>query len=101
MPENTFSKKTRIMQEPFDLTIGETDYAIFPEGNDNYVVYKDGKEYLQIQKDTESQWLKLDPETALPLFEEDAEVNAIGAAINDYVPEPEEEEEGWDTEDDL
>lgn len=91
------------MQEPFDLTIGETNYAIFPEGNDNYIVYKDGKEYLQIQKDTESQWLKLDSETALPLFEEDAEVNAIGAAINDYVPEPEEEEaeEDWDTEDEL
>ena len=45
------------MQEPFDITIGETDYAIFPEGNDTYVVFKDGKEYRHILKDTESQWL--------------------------------------------
>jgi len=81
------------MQEPFDITIGAIDYAIFPEGNDTYVVFKDGKEYLQIQKDTESTWLKLDPETALPLFEENAEINAIGQAIVAYVPEPEEDED--------
>ena len=82
------------MQQPFDITIGDTDYAIFPEGNDTYVVFKDGKEYVQIQKDTESQWLKLDPETALPLFEEDAEINAIGREISAYVPEEEEDEDG-------
>ncbi|MCX2482026.1 hypothetical protein [Pedobacter sp. MR2016-24] len=81
------------MQEPFDITIGTIDYAIFPEGNDTYVVFKDGKEYLQIQKDTESTWLKLDPETALPLFEENAEINAIGQAIVAYVSEPEEDED--------
>lgn len=81
------------MQEPFDITIGDTDYAIFPEGNDTYVVFKEGKEYVQIQKDTESQWLKLDPETALPLFEEDEEINAIGKEIGAYVPEVEEEDE--------
>lgn len=81
------------MQEPFDITIGNIDYAIFPEGNDTYVVFKDGKEYLQILKDTESQWLKLDPDTALPLFGEDEEVNAIGKEISAYVPEEEEDDE--------
>jgi hypothetical protein len=81
------------MQDPFDINTGSIDYAIFPEGNDTYVVYKDGKEYVQIQKDTDSQWLKLDPETALPLFEEDEEINAIGRAILAYVPEEEEEDE--------
>ncbi|KIO74806.1 hypothetical protein TH53_24260 [Pedobacter lusitanus] len=81
------------MQEPFDITIGEIDYAIFPEGNDTYVVFKDGREYRHILKDTESQWLTLDPDTALPLFGEDEEVNAIGKEITNYVPEAEEGEE--------
>lgn len=81
------------MQEPFDITIGDVDYAIFPEGNDTYVVFKDGKEYVQIQKDTESQWLKLDAETAIPLFEENEEINAIGREIAAYVPEEEEQDE--------
>ncbi len=87
------------MQEPFDITIGTTDYAIFPEGNDIYVVYKDGKEYVQIQKDTDEQWLRLDDETALPLFEYNEEINAIGKAIMAYVPDEEDEES--DEDDDL
>jgi hypothetical protein len=86
------------MQEPFDITIGNIDYAIFPEGNDTYVIFKDGKEYAQIQKDTESTWLKLDPETALPLFEENEEINAIGKEIMAYVPEIEDEDEETDEE---
>jgi len=89
------------MQEPFDITIGNIDYAVFPEGNDTYVIFKEGKEYLQIQKDTDSQWLKLDPETALPLFGEDEEVNAIGREIVAYVPEEEEEEAEEEEDDDL
>lgn len=87
------------MQEPFDITIGTTDYAVFPEGNDIYVIYKEGKEYVQIQKDTEEQWLKLDDETALPLFELNEEINAIGKAIMAYVPEEEEEEDGHEEDD--
>jgi len=89
------------MQEPFDITIGNIDYAVFPEGNDTYVIFKEGKEYLQIQKDTDSQWLKLDPETALPLFGEDEEVNAIGREIVAYVPEEEEENAEEEEDDDL
>lgn len=89
------------MQQPFDITIGTTDYAIFPEGNDTYVVFKDGKEYVEIQKDTDSQWLKLDPETALPLFEENDEINAIGREIMAYVPEEEDEDELEDTDEEL
>lgn len=88
------------MQEPFDITIGKTDYAVFPEGNDIYVIFKEGKEYVQIQKDTDEQWLKLDDETALPLFEANEEINAIGKAIMAYVPE-EDEDESEEDEDDL
>jgi hypothetical protein len=80
------------MQEPFDIQIGDADYAVFPEGNDVYVIYKSGKEYAHIQKDTDLQWLKLDPETATPLFEPNEEINAIGQAILAYVPEEEEDE---------
>ena len=85
------------MQQPFDITIRNTDYAIFPEGEDIYTVFKDGKEYIQIQKDAETQWLKLDMETALPLFDADEEVNEIGAQILAHVPE-EDEEDSYDGE---
>ena len=78
--------------QPFDIQIGRIDYAVFPEGNEVYVIFKDGKEYISIQKDSENQWLKLDDETAMPQFEPNEEVNAIGRAIEAYVPEPEEDE---------
>lgn len=81
------------MQEPFDIEIGDVSYAVFPEGNDTYVIFKEGKEYVHIQKDTDLQWLKLDEETALPLFEIDEEINNIGREILAYVPEVEEEDE--------
>ena len=81
------------MQQPFDIAIGEIDYAVFPEGNDTYVIFKDGKEYVSIQKDTDLQWLKLDPETAIPVFETDEEINNIGREIMAYVPEEEDEED--------
>jgi hypothetical protein len=86
-------QKEKIMQEPFDVLIGNINYSVFPEGNDTYTIFKDGKEYIQILKDTTSIWLRLDYKTELPIFEEDEEVKAIGAAIVNYIPEDEDEDD--------
>lgn len=69
------------MQEPFDLELLGTIYSVFPEEEDIYTIFKEGTEYIKIQKDTDEHWLKLDEDTELPLFTEDAEVNEIGRAI--------------------
>jgi hypothetical protein len=87
------------MQQPFDISIGNLEYAVFPEGNDTYVIFKDGLEYVHIQKDTDLQWIKLDPETETPLFDTSEEINQIGQEIMAYVPEEEElDEEAEDDE---
>jgi hypothetical protein len=70
------------MEEPFDIFIGATIYSVFPEEDNSYTIFKEGKEYVRIQKDTEGVWLKLDYESDLPIFDEDTEVNEIGAQIN-------------------
>jgi len=72
------------MKEPFDIEILNKTYSIFPEEKDTYTIFKEGVEYLHIQKDTETSWLKLDPETNIPLFGLDEEVNLIGKAISEY-----------------
>jgi hypothetical protein len=72
------------MNEPFDLVIQGITYSVFPEGEDIYAIFKEGIEYVKIQKDTEAHWLKLDPETEMPLFDNDEEVNTIGRGIEDY-----------------
>lgn len=68
-------------QEPFDIEIGMVVYSVFPEEKDVYLIFKDGKEYIKILKDTDTSWLKLNPETELPMFGMDEEVNMIGAEI--------------------
>jgi hypothetical protein len=69
------------MKEPFDIEIDEITYAVFPEGEDIYTIFKEGIEYAVIQKDTEKHWLKLDPATEMPLFDNDEEVNRLGREI--------------------
>jgi len=75
---NIFSME---MKEPFDIELGEVIYSVFPEEEDTYVVFKDGTEYVKIIKDTDTTWLKLNPETELPMFGMDEEVNLIGEEI--------------------
>jgi hypothetical protein len=67
--------------DPFDIEIGETVYAVFPEEDEIYTIFKEGVEYVKIQKDTEGIWLKLDADTDMPLFGADEEVNNIGKGI--------------------
>jgi hypothetical protein len=71
-----------IMKEPFDITVRGIIYSVFPEEDETFTIFKEGVEYVKIQKDTEGVWLKLDPESELPLFEEDEEVNQIGQQIS-------------------
>ena len=75
------------MQEPFDIEIGTVTYAVFPEEDKMCTIFKEGVEHFTIQKDTEQQWIKLDPETEMPLFDNDEEVNAIGREIVIYLAE--------------
>ena len=75
------------MQEPFDIELEGITYSVFPEEEDTYTIFKEGVEYMKIQKDTEEHWLKLDDETDLPLFHEDIEVNMIGKEIANYKEE--------------
>jgi len=72
-------------QEPFDIEIGEVVYAVFPEEDGTYLIFKDGQEYVKIMKDTETTWLKLNPETELPMFGMDEEVNLLGEEINTFL----------------
>jgi len=74
------------MKEPFDISVGGIIYSVFPEEDETYTIFKEGVEHLKMQKD-EERWLKLDPQTEIPRFEEDAEVNLIGLAINDNLSE--------------
>ena len=80
------------MKEPFDIEINGIIYSVFPEEEDMFTIFKEGVEYVTIQKDTEQHWLKLDPITEMPLFDNDEEVNLIGREIENYKEEDNEED---------
>ncbi len=84
------------MQLPFDISIGNVIYSIFPEEADTYTVFKEGVEHFKIQKDTDEVWMKLNPETDLPMFDQDEEVNRIGRLIAEHREEDDDEEEPGD-----
>jgi hypothetical protein len=84
------------MQEPFDILVNGIVYSVFPEEDNIYTIFKAGVEFGKIEKDTENLWLKLNPETELPMFDNDAETNQIGQAITNYVPEEEDEDEEFE-----
>ncbi|WP_317164350.1 hypothetical protein [Sphingobacterium sp. SGG-5] len=73
------------IQEPFDIEIAGITYSVFPEEKDTYTIFKEGQEYVQIIKDTDTSWLKLNPDSNLPLFGMDEEVNRIGLEIQKIV----------------
>lgn len=81
------------LQEPFDVLVNGVVYSVFPEEDNIYTIFKAGTGFGKIEKDTDNVWLLLDPETDTPLFDNNTEVDAIGQAITNYVPEPEDEDE--------
>lgn len=73
------------LQEPFDIEIDGVSYSVFPDEKDTYTIFKEGAEYVQIIKDTDRTWLKLNPETGMPMFGMDEEVNLIGEEITKFI----------------
>ncbi|WP_207533396.1 hypothetical protein [Desertivirga arenae] len=86
------------MKEPFDIELQGFTYAVFPEEDDIYTIFLEGQEYLKIQKDTESHWITIDPDTDNPIFEENEEAQMLGKEILEYKEEEEDEENEQDKE---
>ncbi|MEO7214216.1 hypothetical protein [Mucilaginibacter sp.] len=84
------------MQDPFDILVNGIVYSVFPEEDNVYTIFKAGVEFGKIEKDTENHWLKLNPETEMPMFDNDTETNQIGQAISNHVPEEEDEDEEFE-----
>jgi len=87
----TFEKTKKLCMElqnapePFDIAIGDVEYVVFPEEKDAYLIFKNGAEYVKIVREGGTSWLKLHPETELPMFGMDEEVDLLGAAIREFL----------------
>jgi len=72
------------MQESFHFKLRGAIYEVIPEEDNTFTIFKMGDEYLQILKNNNHKWMRIDYKTDLPVIEENHEVEDIGAVIDKH-----------------
>jgi hypothetical protein len=67
--------------ESFYAKINGIIYEIIPEESDTYTIFKWGAEYMQILRNKNLKWMRIDYKTDLPIVEVNDEVEDVGKAI--------------------
>ena len=73
------------MLEPFHFKLGGLVYEVIPEEGNTYTIFRMEVEYLQILKNKNNKWMRIDYKTDLPILEENDEVEDIGGVIDRYL----------------
>ena len=73
------------MEESFHFKLRGLIYEVIPEEDDTYTIFRMGDEYLQILKNKNNKWMRIDYKTDLPIVEENDEVEDIGNIIVRYL----------------
>lgn len=68
-------------EESFYFKGNGSIYEVIPEEDGVYTIFKDGMEYIQVMRNKNLKWLRIDYKTDLPVIEENEEVDAIGRVI--------------------
>lgn len=74
-----------MMEESFHFKLRGAIYEVITEEENTYTIFKMGAEYLQILKNSNHKWMRIDYKTDLPVVEENDEVEDIGAVIDRYL----------------
>ena len=56
-------------------------YEVIPEEDGVYTIFKNSIEYIQVMRNKNLKWLRIDYKTDLPVIEENEEVDSIGRVI--------------------
>ncbi len=73
------------MHEPFSFKLRGLIYEVIPEDGNTYTIFRMGDEYLQMLKNKNNKWMRIDYKTDLPIVEENDEVEDIGGVIDRYL----------------
>lgn len=74
-----------MMEESFHFKLRGLIYEVIPEEDHTYTIFRMGEEYLQILKNSNHKWMRIDYKTDLPVVEENDEVEDIGAVIDRHL----------------
>ena len=73
------------MLAPFHFKLRGLIYEVIPEEGNTYTIFRMEEEYLQILKNKNNKWMRIDYKTDLPIIEENDEVEDIGEVIDKYM----------------
>lgn len=72
-------------EESFYFKGAGSVYEVIPEEDGIYTIFKDGIEYIQLMRQKNLKWLRVDYKTDLPILEENEEVDSIGRVITKFL----------------
>lgn len=73
------------MEDSFHFKLRGEIFEVIPEEDNTYTIFKMGTEYLQLLKNKNNKWMRIDYKTDLPIVEENDEVEDIGSVIDRYM----------------
>ncbi len=69
------------MLDPFYVKVNNILYEVVPEEDRTFTIFKWGQEYMQILRNKNLKWMRIDYKTDLPIVEINDEVEDLGMAI--------------------
>ena len=73
------------MDESFYIKVNGTVYEVIPEESNTFTIFKFDAEYMQMLRNKNKVWMRIDYKTDEPIIEENKEVQDIGRLIDRYL----------------
>lgn len=70
------------MDESFFIKVNGIIYEIIPEEEGTFTIFKDDAEYMQMLRNKNKKWMRIDYKTDEPILEENKEVEDVGRLID-------------------
>lgn len=75
------------MDDSFFIKVNGIIYEIIPEEEGTFTIFKDDAEYMQMLRNKNKKWMRIDYKTDEPILEENKEVEDVGRLIDRYLNE--------------
>lgn len=69
-------------EESFYIKVNGIVYEIIPEEEGTFTIFKSGAEHMQLLRNRNKKWMRIDYKTDEPILEENKEVEDVGRLID-------------------
>ena len=72
-------------ENSFYIKVNGIIYEVIPEESNTYTIFKFDAEYMQVLRNKNKKWMRIDYKTDEPIVEENDEVEDVGRLIDRYL----------------